>query len=215
MNAASNPPKRGARDDTSNYVYGLNGRRRNGGSMKTKTKPTNAKPRMKLVNKLIAEIESAVEGCEEYATSSDSCLAEWVSDFGYGENEMSFEYIDDEVKETLEALVATNPKNWRSLVLPFCSVELHGVHYVENALFSATIGEQEHQLDELDDQVSKLTDAEQNLIREKTYMKPGGRIYTSHDYDRFVLVLDVDAFLEKYPVKSIKVYGPLKLVWSA
>ncbi len=171
-------------------------------------------PRMTRVNKLIAKIERAVEGCEEYAESTDSCLAEFCSDFGYGEGDLSFEYMEDDIKETVVALSKTN-ENWRSLILPFCSVELHGIHYVDNAVFSVTIGEQEHQLDELDAEVSKLNETEQKIIRDKTYMKPGGWVYTSHNYSRFVLVLDVEAFTEKYPTGSIKVYGPLRLVHSA
>lgn len=182
---------------------------------KSKSKPTNSRPRMKKVNALIKAIQAEEKYCEEYSTSEDSCLADYVSGFGYGEGEVSYEYVDDEVKETLNSLIATN-QNWRRLVLEFCEVKLVGIHYEDNAIFGATIGEQEHQLgDEVLDAFNGLNEVEQKLVVDATYIRNGQWIYTSHYYDRFVLVLDAEKFLERYPPNSIKVFGPLKLVHSS
>lgn len=178
--------------------------------------------RQRVVNKFIKDFKAEEESAEEYALNEDSCLGEFVASFGYGDGTVSFEYASDELKQAIEEFLQFKPV--RDLV-PFCSVEVCGMHYEDNAVFSATIGEQEHQLsDELDERFDKLSEAEREYVNGELYEKwkvgSSKFFYTSHEYDRFVLIIDEDKFLSSKRPKLSKqkkqklVFGPLKLVHS-
>ncbi len=157
-----------------------------------------AKPlkiRQKRVDQFIQDFEAECEFAESYVTSEDSCLAEFVSDFGYGEGDVNLDRLDDDIKPLVVEFLQSHSKKQLS---EFCTIELVGVHYQDNEVFGAVIGEQEHQLsDELDGRFKKFNSLEREHIERMCCIR-GSWFYTSHDYDRFVLVLDVDRFTEEY-----------------
>lgn len=185
-----------------------------------KLKPTTV--RQRIVNKFIKDFQSEEKWAEEYATSTDSCLAEFCSDFGYGEGEVSYNRLDKEVAEAVKQYLLTHTV---SDLAKFCDVELGDIYYQDNEVYSVSIGEQDHQIsDDLGARWGKLTEAEKDLVKSETGYNDNGWFYTCHNYERFVLILDVDRFLEEAPKTKASVkaettkrieYGPLKLVWSA
>jgi hypothetical protein len=175
--------------------------------------------RKKVIHKFLKAFKAEEAWAEEYACSDDSALAEYVGSLGYGDGPLNFEYVDDDIKEAIDLLYKHDKKS----LIDCCAVSLEDLHYVENGIFSATIGEQEHQFsDEMGELYDSLNEAEKAFLRSEHYIK-SNFFYTSHDYERFVLVADPEKVSKaakklrkkkpELPKKPV-VYGPLKLVWS-
>ena len=165
--------------------------------------------REELVEEVIAQYNSEIEHAGEYATSPDSCYAEFVSDWGHGEGVIFDDlqnsgHLSDGIKAVFSQLEkkGVSEDDIMNLVLAHCETILTGVYYEDGEVFSATIGESEYQPnDELLDKYNTLTDEEKELVRRKSKGRISGGvcdgwIYTTHDYERFVSILDEDSFLE-------------------
>ncbi len=142
---------------------------------------------------------------EYYCTNEDSPLAEYVSDWGYGEN-VSYgdmvKAIDDEdcleVIQKLESKLSQD--EIMSLVLENCNVSTSDIYINNNEIYGCNVGECEHQPnDELLAQYAALTDNEKKQVQENVsegYVSDSGWLYIGDDYTRWVSILDVDAFLD-------------------
>jgi len=161
------------------------------------------------VAEFVAAYNSEGEFASEYALSEDSSHAEFVSDWGYGEG-VKFdelkksEHLSDEVLEAISQLETKGicEDDILNMVLNHCETILTGIYYCDGEVFSASVGEVDHQpSDELLDRYMVLSASEKEEVRNQAdcYINGGvcdGWIYTNHDYDRFVSILDEEAFLE-------------------
>lgn len=162
-----------------------------------------------LYNEVKEELESITESAEEYASSEESPLAEFVGDMFYGEvdaSQINLSRCSDEAADAVKALIKRTPKNWRSRLREFCElVHVPDIYYRDAEILSARIGEQEHQIDssmEVVEKIKRLSPEEFEEIKNEflgSRCKQTDRdfwFYTVHDYERFALVLDEEALLK-------------------
>jgi hypothetical protein len=162
--------------------------------MKSKRKPT--------LKTLIKQVNAWCERAEDGLNSTDSNLAEFCSDFGYGEGEIKLSELDeycDRLVNTLFDRVQDDKR--RKEILAQCSViQLVGVFNQTNEIFSASMGECEEQIDDdLWEHISKLSDEQFKTLRHAVNChipehqnSTQGFGYFNHSDERWVLILDVD-----------------------
>lgn len=156
-------------------------------------------------------LQDITASAEEYSVSEESPLAEFVSEMFYNEideTQISLDRLETETADAVKRLIKRNPKNWRSKLREHCElIHVPDIYYRDSEILSATIGEQEHQL-ELDDEQRKLfkelTPEEFEKIKceflglRSKQTDDSFWFYTVHDYERFALILDEESFLEQY-----------------
>lgn len=167
-----------------------------------------SKPKRMTIQQIIDGYNQEVAWNEEYDLSEDSSHAEFCSSFGYGEATVS-DIVEHAYKledETIEAIKAAGEKYSSKMFLELlqnhCELKLVGIYREFGEIYSCQIGEYEHQpSDDLLNAYLALTPKSQAKVRKSVngYISDStckGWIYTSHDYDRFVMVLNEETFME-------------------
>lgn len=157
------------------------------------------------------ELYGITGDAEEYATSEDSPLAEFVGSLFYGEasvSDLNLDNCDEPVRDAIKRLIKKSGKSWRSVLLKYTYVRhVNGVYREDDEILSAVIGEQEHQIDSsmpIVSLINQLTPSEFEKIKLEflaSNSKQGQRdywFYTVHDYERFGLFVDEDRLLADY-----------------
>ncbi len=92
-------------------------------------------------------------------------------------------------------------KDWQNEVRDCCRLKLTGIYINDWEVASYTLGECEEQLDdETMEELSKLTVEEFEYLGKtvrECYLSKNGLIYLSHNYDRWVLILDPEILIER------------------
>ena len=154
------------------------------------------------IAQIIEQYQDFAAWAEEYDFSEDSSLADFVSSFGYGEASLadllSSARISDETRELLSSL---DSKLALKALRKHSELRLVGVHYEDGEVFSATIGETEHQPDdELLKAFLKLSlksrEKVSGAVSDAYLNTETGLLYAGDDYQRWVMVLDEEALLE-------------------
>lgn len=137
----------------------------------------------------------------------DELYLDYLTSYGYGEISLREAVRDsrlpDEVKDSI--LRRGSEDAVRQHVEPYLTTNVIGIYIDEAELISLTVGEVEVELPE--DFVAgwtKLTPAERAYVARhlEAYVDAAGDgcfAYLDHNYDRYVLVLDVEAYENDYP----------------
>lgn len=171
---------------------------------------------------LYPTLDSIVEGyddedtsAEEYSKSEDSPLAEYVASFGYGEGDISGMInnaeLSDDVKTALKAYLKQHGReSTLDLLERYSTLDRCNIYLRDGEIYSATIGEQEHQVrKELSAAFQTLTPEEKDYVIKHTKAgifsssrNSGEFIYTSDDYHRWVMIADEESLAEELSVKE-------------
>lgn len=162
-----------------------------------------------LLEQVKEELESITQSAEDYVQNEDSPLAEFINDLFYGEvpaSQLDYSRLSDENAEALKKLIKRYPKNWRSKVREVCElVYVSDMYYRDNEILNAQIGEQEHQIDSSMDIVKKIQALSAEDFEQIKNEFLGSRskqtdrdfwFYTSHDYERWALIVDEELLLK-------------------
>lgn len=160
------------------------------------------------VESIIAGYKNEDASAEEYAVSEDSPLAEFVSSFCY--HELTLDQMLEHCRledATIELIKSYHSKlglkALHTILEENSELQLVDIWYQDGEICSATIGEQEHQVDDT------LAEAYQTLSpedKERVERESGagipsrgdGRwIYTSHDYERWIMLADEQKLCRK------------------
>ena len=155
-----------------------------------------------------AALQDITDSAEEYATSEESPLADFLDGMYYGEvdsSQIDLSRLSDEAATAVTALIKLNPKSWRSDLRDMCDlIHVPNMYYRDGEILSCQIGEQEHQIDSSMEVVAKikaLSPEEFESIKNEflgSCSKQTDRdfgFYTAHDYERFALILDEEKIL--------------------
>lgn len=162
------------------------------------------------VESIIEAYRDADQWAEDYTENEESPLAEFVESFYYGEIDIS-QIIDHArfADETVNLLKAHwnhfGRKETIDLLESVSELQLGDIYYRDGEVCSATIGEQEHQVDDtLAEAYQTLTPEEKLRVQRESgaglfsSSKDDGRfIYTSDDYSRWIMVADEEALTRK------------------
>lgn len=155
----------------------------------------------KRINKLTEYINKSGEWFADYQDHEDNigCYAELFdgSNLFYGEIDQEYE---EHVKSVLETLDASSIYN-------LCDDPYlhHGINCVSNEIWSATLGEVEHQLDseEYGRLIKDMSEDEISTAKNNAdYFVNNDCIYLDMNHDRVSLCLNIDLFLKEYPMEK-------------
>lgn len=165
------------------------------------------------LEKLIEDFNEYCKGVEDYLNSEESMHAEFCQSFGYGDGEIETRQLDDEGRDAVADLEALLPRksDFQSTLADCCDLLLIGIYITDNEVYSCTIGEHEDQLDDaMVERINSLTPEEFKEFRrdvEAYIPEHDGKmrsdcVYFNRNYDRWVMVLDVEKLKRK--VRALK-----------
>jgi hypothetical protein len=169
-------------------------------------------PRLKYptVESIIKAYQAEDQFAEDYTKSEESPLAEFVSSFFYGDADLT--QILDTCRfeaETVDLLKAYDKKHslkdLHDLLASVSELQRETIYYQDGEILSATIGEQEHQVDDTLAEAYQTLSAEdkERVMQESgagifSLSRNDGRfIYTSDNYHRWIMLADEEALVKK------------------
>lgn len=166
------------------------------------------------LNQLILDIESYEESARDWVLSDESPHAEFCQSFGYGEamddvRRALKDCVSDESEVyAIDRALRCNDEQLKAVIEDCCALERVGIYIQHNEIFSVVVGEVEEQLpDEIIERLNVLSDEQRKAIECVAGIK-GDYTYINCDYDRFVMVLDMERLTEK----TMKLMGERKAV---
>jgi hypothetical protein len=167
-------------------------------------------PRIKYptVESIIEAYTNEDASAEEYSESEDSSLADFVSSLFYGEigrtQLLESARFEDETVELIKAFSGST-KELFEIIESVSELRRVDIHVRDGEFCSATIGEQEHQVDDILAEAYQTLTAEEKLRVQNesgaglfSSSRDDGRfIYTSDNYSRWVMIADEEALQRK------------------
>lgn len=175
---------------------------------------------------LIRSINDEIAWAAEFETTNpDSSVAEFVSSFGYGEADLD-ELSNDiyRIYDVSSDISRPDIRDWLesqglARLAFYCSLLSTGIATADNEIYSRSIGEVAHQLDDdLMEKLENLSDEDRDyVVSHIDAFLFGGCIYINCNYERWAMNLDnpeefeADVLKWKNQSKPTK-YGKLRLV---
>lgn len=147
----------------------------------------------------------AISGC--ITDGEDLRYAEYLESYRYGEldiiDAIKRSRLPDDVKNSI--LKHKKPDSIKKHIEPYLSIDVVGLRICNEEIDSLTVGEVEEQLpEELTAQWETLTHEEKTYVSRKVdaYFPDDGNgqfVYIDHNYDRYVLLFDVESYEQDLP----------------
>lgn len=153
------------------------------------------------INDIVSDVSGRITDGE------DTLYAEYLESYRYGELDIveaiGNSRLPDDVKRFI--LKHKKPDAIKKHIEPYLSIGVTGIYTCDEEIDSLTVGEIEEQLpEELTAQWEALNHEEKTYVSRKVdaYFPDDGdgqSIYIDHNYDRYVLLFDVDSYEQDLP----------------
>ncbi len=167
---------------------------------RTHATPQSAE-REEYLDTLVSRVDETAKHQVAYLTTNEDA----AEPLYYSDWEVDTSRLDDETAPLVEKLRAREGKGWKSVLKDLCNLEMTDIYISDNEICSYVLGECEEQItDELHDALMALTDDEHEYVRNgvrECYLperrnKGSTEIYLNLNYDRWVLIVDLERLTE-------------------
>ena len=166
--------------------------------------------REEMLNTLVERINDFVDGVSSHVVDGLDCrFSEYLENYRYGQLDIrqaiKESRLPDEVKASI--LKHKTADAIKEHIEPYLSINVIGIYIDDTEIDSLTVGELEEPLPEhLTEQWKALSPEEKTYVSQRVNAyfpddEDGQFIYIDHNYDRYVLLFDVENYELDYPTE--------------